>query len=343
MSNTATTAMMIPIVLGVLGSSRSGGRQDTPFRAGMVLTVAYAASIGGIMTPVGSPPNLIMMGLLDEIGGVELSFVTFMLFGVPIAIVYAAFLFLFVGRRLPAPRLAQVESAPVARPWTSGQRNCAIAFGVAVTLWVLPGLVTLFGITPPPAIDAVLDRLDEGVVAVMAAGLLFVLPVDWKRRQFTLEWGTASRIDWGTILLFGGGLSLGQLMFSTGLAAYIGEGFVRLSGADSLWAITAVVAALAIVLSEVASNTAATSMLVPVVLAICAAAGINPVPPALAACFGASFGFMLPVATPPNAIAYGTGFVPVTTMMRAGLIMDIVGFVIVMVALRILCPLLGYA
>lgn len=345
MSNTATTAMMIPIVLGVLGAaSKSATRSDRNFRAGLLLTIAYAASIGGMMTPVGSPPNLITIGLLEKIGGVRLDFVTWMLVAAPIALVYGALLLVMSRRAFPAPPHALLHAVETPREpsaWTAGQRNCAIAFGVAVVLWVLPGVAAMAGVSGTTG--EMLRRLDEGVVAILAAMLLFVLPVDWKRREFTIDWTTASRIDWGTILLFGGGLSLGQLMFTTGLAAAMGTAAVQASGAESLWAITAVATAVAIFLSEFASNTAATSMLIPVVLSITTAAGLNPVPPALGTCLGASLSFMFPISTPPNAIVYGTGMVPITTMMRYGIVMDVLGFVVIMAGLRILCPLLGLA
>jgi sodium-dependent dicarboxylate transporter 2/3/5 len=148
-------------------------------------------------------------------------------------------------------------------------------------------------------------------------------------------------IDWGTILLFGGGLSLGRLMFDTGLAEAIGRAMVRVSGAESLWALTAVAVVTGVLLSETCSNTASASMLVPVVIAIAQATGVSPVPPALGAALGASFGFMLPVSTPPNAIVYGSGLVPLREMIRAGAVLDAVGIAIIWLSLRLLCPLLG--
>lgn len=346
MSNTATTAMMLPIAMGLLGamSGASAGR-DRAFRAGFLLTIAYAASIGGLMTPVGSPPNLITIGLLDRIGGVHVSFLEWMMVAVPITLAYGGLLLFLRLRFFKAPphvriRVVEPASAP-RRPWTAGERNCAIAFGTAVVLWLLPGVAAIAGIDG--AVGTGIARLDEGVVAILAAMLLFVLPVNWSRREFTLDWAAASRIDWGTILLFGGGLSLGQLMFSTGLAEALGTSVVRASGADSLWAVTAVATGVAIVLSEFTSNTAAASMLVPVVLSIASAADLNPVPPALGTCLGASLSFMFPISTPPNAIVYGTGAVPFTTMMRFGLIMDVTGFLVILGGLRVLCPLVGFA
>jgi sodium-dependent dicarboxylate transporter 2/3/5 len=216
-----------------------------------------------------------------------------------------------------------------------------VAFGLAVTLWITPGVLALARGADSDAYRFVSTRLDEGVVALLAASLLFLLPVDWKRRQFTISWARASRIDWGTILLFGGGLSLGRLMFTTGLAERIGRSLIATSGAESLWAVTAVMTAVAILTTEVTSNTAATNMLVPVALAVAKAAGISPIPPALGVAFGASMAYMLPISTPPNAIVYGSGLVPVTAMIRCGLLLDLVSFAVILAGLRLLCPLLG--
>jgi sodium-dependent dicarboxylate transporter 2/3/5 len=185
------------------------------------------------------------------------------------------------------------------------------------------------------------SRLDEGVVAIIAAALLFVMPANWKKREFTISWDRAVRIDWGTIILFGGGLSLGKLMFSTGLAEVIGRGLTGITGASGIWGITAAVTLLAIVISETTSNTASANMVIPVAIALAKGMGVSPIPPALGACLGASFGFMLPVSTPPNAIIYGSGRVTITSMIRAGIVLDIIGFFVILTGLRILCHMLG--
>ncbi len=174
------------------------------------------------------------------------------------------------------------------------------------------------------------------------ASLLFILPVSVQGRVFTTNWKRAVRIDWGTILLFGGGLSLGKLMFSTGLADAFGANLTGLTGATGLWSITAVGVAMGIILSETTSNTASANMVIPVMIAIAISLGVSPLPPALGATLGASFGFMLPVSTPPNAIVYGSGMVPILTMVRKGILFDIGGFFIIMAGLMILCPLLGW-
>jgi sodium-dependent dicarboxylate transporter 2/3/5 len=345
MSNSATTAMMVPVATGVLDAARRAGRLPRSAPAASLLGIAYAASIGGIITPVGTPPNLITLGLLEKIAGVRINFLVWMLVATPISLAMALALFGLMAPRLrggasaagggPAPATTEAR-----QPWTRAQANVALAFTLAIVGWVTPGVASL--LWPGAAGTAWLAaHLDEAVVAVLAASLLFTLPVDFARRKFTLGWDSAAGIDWGTILLFGGGLALGRLMFTTGLAAVLGQHLVEISGAESLWGITALGLVAAVLLTEVTSNTAATNMLVPVILSVAQASGVSPVPPALGVCLGASMAFMLPVSTPPNAIVYGTGRVPVMFMLRHGIIMDVIGIAIIFVGLRLLCPLVG--
>jgi sodium-dependent dicarboxylate transporter 2/3/5 len=221
--------------------------------------------------------------------------------------------------------------------------NTLIAFGTALFLWIVPGVLPLVLNSDSPAAQFLDDRIPEAVAALLAALLLFVLPINLRRGEFTLTWQEAAKIDWGTILLFGGGLSLGALMFSTGVAEALGRGVTGATGIDSLWGLTAVAVAMGIFLSETTSNTAAANMLLPAVIAMSQANGVNPIPPAMGACLGASYGFMLPVSTPPNAIVYGSGLVPIPKMMRAGVVFDLCGFAVILLGLRILCPLMGFA
>ncbi len=342
MNNTATAAMMTPIARGILGK---GTHSHGGFGTGLMLLVGYAASIGGMLTPVGAGPNLITIGLLESMGGVRVNFVQWMILCVPIALMAMAALLAITTWLFP---LAEPQGARAAQDvarhtqkWLPGQRNTLVVFGTAVALWILPGVLAF---TMPDASITKLAgaRLDEGVVAIAAACLLFLMPVHWQSRTFTLGWKEAHEIDWGTLLMFGGGLALGRMMLVTGLAEAIGVTLVRLSGAESLWAITAMAAAVSIIVTEVMSNTAAIAMLVPVVIGIAQASGIHPVPPAMAVCLGGSFGFIMPIGTPPNAIVYGTGLIPLRSMMRAGILLDLIGFGIIVGGLRLLCPLLGF-
>jgi sodium-dependent dicarboxylate transporter 2/3/5 len=362
-SNTATTAMMLPIGLGILsalhrtrGDGSALGSRPWPFATGMMLMVSYAACIGGIGTPVGSPPNLIGITFINSATGVDIDFLTWMVIAVPMLVAMAAVLFLLLHRLHPekpaargAASLSDDMRQHVAReksslgPWTRGEINTLIAFGFAVVLWILPGVLSALGLADSAVSNWLEARLPEASVAVIAALLLFVLPVRLREGEFTLSWSEAVKIDWGTILLFGGGLTLGTLMFETGVARVMGEAFAAQLGTSSLWGFTFTAIAIGIVMSETTSNTAAANMVIPVVIAIAQASDLNPIPPALGAVFGASFGFMLPVSTPPNAIVYGSGLIPIPKMIRAGFIFDIVGLFVIWIGLRVMCPLLGLA
>jgi sodium-dependent dicarboxylate transporter 2/3/5 len=171
--------------------------------------------------------------------------------------------------------------------------------------------------------------LPESVAAMIGMTLLFVLPTNWRERTFTLTWKEAVQIDWGTILLFGGGLALGSLMFSTGLAEAVGHALQTLTGAHTVAAMTFLFTILAVFTSDLASNTASANVIIPIAIGLAQASGVSPLLPALGACLGASMGFLLPVSTPPNAIVYGSGLVPMTRMIRYGIAMDLAAALVV--------------
>jgi sodium-dependent dicarboxylate transporter 2/3/5 len=358
-SNTAATAMMFPIGLGIITAmagllEKKCGRTTDParlrFATGMMLMAAYASSVGGIGTPVGTPPNLIGMAMIEKFAGVKIPFFRWMLFAVPMLLVMYILLFflLYFLHRPEMPVIAgsrdyvRQELAKLG-PWSRGQKNALAAFLVTVVLWVIPGFLAVFGGSASPPAKWYSGHMPEAVAALCGAVLLFLLPVDWKKREFTITWRQAVDIDWGTLLLFGGGLSLGNLMFSTRLADHVGQGLLRISGAESLWGITFAAIFIAIIASEATSNTAAANMVVPVVICLAMAAGVNPVPPALGAILGCSWGFMLPVSTPPNAIVYGSGLVPIVKMIRAGFLFDLMGGMVIWACLRLLLPWIGLA
>ena len=330
LSNTATTAMLFPIALSIIGqaSGATGG-----FALALMLITAFGASIGGMATPVGTPPNLIGIALLERATAIRISFAGWMLIGVPLSVVMFGFMALYFratclrggAATLAGTRLAAEELRRLG-PLTRGQRNVLAAFGLTVLLWVAPGVLTLAGAGQGWFARALTASVPEAVAAMTGALLLFVLPVDWRARRFTLTWEQAVRIDWGIILLFGGGLSLGGLSFSTGLAEAIGRGVLAWTPTHTTLVLTAAFTGLTILLTETTSNTAAATMVVPVAIAVAQAAGVSPVHPALGATFGASMAFMLPVSTPPNAIVYSSGRVPITAMIRHGVAIDLFGF-----------------
>ena len=338
-SNTATTAMMYPIGLSIV-AHLTQGRESEPgnreFATAMMLMAAFGASIGGIGTPIGTPPNLIGIGMLTRIAGVKISFFQWMLLGIPIVLVLFAYLVAYFyyrsirGLDLDMSRSERIqEELRRLGPASKGQRNVLLAFGVTVTLWLLPGILTIVGFGETAFARGYAAAVPESVAAMVGAILLFVLPIAWRARKFTLSWEEAVRIDWGIILLFGGGLAMGELAFSTGLAEAMGRGITSWLPNRSEVALTILFTAVAIVMSEAASNTASANMIVPVAIAVSQAAGVNPLVPALGATLGASMGFMMPISTPPNAIVYSSGHVPITAMMRFGIGLDIVGFVVI--------------
>jgi solute carrier family 13 (sodium-dependent dicarboxylate transporter), member 2/3/5 len=358
-SNTATVAMLLPTALGFLTviakllQDRGLVAEDfDPLRlrvgAALMLILAYAATVGGLLTPVGSPPNLIGRGLIEEATGERISFAQWMGTALPLcAVMFVVLIVVTVLLNKPEiRRIDGVEEYVAAQraemgPLSRAEKNTIIAFAVTVSLWILPGVIALIAGTESSVYETVGDRLDEGVVAVLGASLLFLLPTDWGSRAFTLNWSDAARIDWGTIILFGTGIIFGALLSSTGLAETIGNSANDWLGLSSSAALTLFAVLLAIVVSETTSNTASASVVVPIIIPIAVAAGVNPFTPALAATFAASFGFMLPVSTPQNAVVYGSGAVRITTMIRTGAAFDVIGAIVIFVGLPIMVALLG--
>jgi sodium-dependent dicarboxylate transporter 2/3/5 len=356
-SNTATVAMLLPTAIGIL-SVIAKLLQDKelvapdfdPLRlrvgVALMLMLAYGASVGGLITPVGTPPNLIGRGLIEEATGERIGFLSWMLMALPIcALMFVALAgVLLLLNRPEIKRIegvheyVQQERAELG-PVTRAEKNTLVAFGVTVALWIFPGIIALTAGTDSALYETVGDRVNEGIVAVLGASLLFLLPTDWKRREFTLNWSDAAKIDWGTILLFGTGIIFGSLLAETGLAETIGNGSADLLGLTNTFAITIFAVILAIIISETTSNTASAAVVVPIIIPVAVAAGINPFVPALAATFAASFGFMLPVSTPQNAIVYGSGVVPITKMIRSGISFDVLGALLIVVMLPVLIDL----
>lgn len=347
-SNTAAVAIMVPMALGILSSLRSENT-PMPYESGVMLLLAYGAAAGGIATMIGTPPNLIGVGLLSQQAGISLSFFEWFSIGLPITCMMFLVIYVVLGWLHPPPRMFPVVSGqnPSVREmemsWSPGQKNTCLALGLAIGGWIVPGLLAVVLGRDAEIVVWLNARFPKELVPIMAAGLLFILPINFKSAEFTLTWGQAKNINWGTILLFGGGLAFGHLMVETGLAKIIGQGLVTMFGGETLWSLTAVAIGAALVLTEIASNTASASMLVPVVIAIAQAAGVSPIPPTMGVCLAASLAFVLPVSTPPNAIVYGTGLVPIQHMLRAGILLDIIGAVLVWITLWFLCPLLGLA
>jgi sodium-dependent dicarboxylate transporter 2/3/5 len=358
-SNTATTAMLLPVAIGLYQTIRRTAPDDPEtrrkldrFGGGMCLVLAYASSLGGTATPVGTGPNVIAMGMLEK-AGVPIDFGTWMLLALPTAAVMLVVMLWLAARTFPSP-IERVEGLTdeVARqlrelgPMRAGERRVLAVFGLTVVGWLLPSGLSL-ALGPAHPLAAWADgALDEGVVALLGASLLFVIP-DGTRdeggaRLHLVEWENAQDIDWGTLLLLGGGLALGTLTFQTGLAEALGRGVLELSGslAEHPAGLLAAATFLVIFLTEVTSNTATTSMMLPVIIGIAKASGFPAGPTAVAVTLAASYAFMLPVSTPPNAMAYGTRLIRLDSMVRLGVRLDLVGFVLLAAVGIVVLPML---
>jgi len=343
-SNTATAAMMLPIAIAVGEMFRPSDHEGTyEFGVALMLGVAYAASIGGISTLIGTPPNAILAGAANEILGVQIGFMQWMGVGVPVALVMLPTTWLLLTRVLYKPGnlagdAARIIDGEVARlgPPSKGERVTAVVFTLTALAWVFRSQKT-FGSITIPGLQTFAPNIADSTIAIAAAVALFLIPVDWRRGEFALDWKTARRIPWGVLVLFGGGLSLARAMEESGLAAWIGSGVSAL-GAVPAFVIVGFVAALIVFLTEVTSNTATATMAMPVMAGAAVGLGIPPLLPMTAAALGASMAFMLPVATPPNAIVFGSGYITIPQMSRAGLLLNLVAIVTITVLGAILVP-----
>jgi sodium-dependent dicarboxylate transporter 2/3/5 len=351
LSNTATAALLTPVAAGAV-APRGGVAPGPPsrFESSLLLMVAYGASIGGLATLVGTPPNLLTAGMLERIGGVRITFADWLVFGIPVSVtmmvVALGLANLTLGRgtsATPRAELAAGADDPDVPGRRAGARWTVSALLLALVLWTAPAVAGGIWGRSSAAARALDSHLPEAGVALLCGSLLFVAPVRLRPRQFALTWDHAQRINWGVLMLFGGGLSLGSLAQTTGLAKWAGEGVVRSGLADSPGGLLFVAIVAGVTLTEFASNTAAATLLLPVVIAAAKQAGFDPVAPALGCGLACSCAFVFPVSTPPNAIVFGTGRVPLTRMIRAGILVDLAAVFVLWVAVTLLGPLLPRA
>ncbi len=342
-SNTATTLMMAPIALSVAHTVLGDRARGHPFAIALLLGVAYAASIGGLGTKIGTPPNAFVVGFLEETAGIEISFLGWMLYALPVValLVPAAWWLLnHALYRYDAGELAAAHG--VVRGMrlqlgrmTPAERRVAAVFALVALLWAT---ATLWRRIPP------LAPLGDAWIAIFGAVLMFVIPSGMPRSRAhadgrLLDWAHAARIPWGVLLLFGGGLSLARAIEQTDLAVWLGRQLEPLAAADPLFVVLGVVT-LVIFLTELTSNTATVAALVPVVTALSTAPGVE-IPPVLLAAplaMAGSCAFMLPVATGPNAIVYASGDLTVAQMARAGFWLNLVGIVVITAVSLLLLP-----
>ncbi|MGH7572281.1 MAG: SLC13 family permease [Gemmatimonadota bacterium] len=330
-SNTATTLMLLPIGLSVVelaerrGSEPEGPSGEAPadrdpnFGPALLIAIAFAASLGGLGTLIGTPPNALTAAFLEETYGVRIGFARWLLVGLPLLLVALPIAYVILTRvtlpirlrELPGGRgLIESELASLG-PVSRAERMVAAVFLLAALLWITR-----------PLLESRIPGLTDAGIAVGAGLLLFLLPVDLRRGVFVLDWHSTERLPWGVLLLFGGGLSLAAAIDRSGLAVWI-AGLFEGAGPWPLILLLAAVTIVVIAFSELASNTATAAAFLPVVGALAVSVGRDPLLLVIPAGLAASGGFMLPVATPPNAIVYGSGRITVPQLARAGALLDL--------------------
>ena len=330
LSNTATTAMLLPIVAGLLTVLYPDGSWTSNRVKFLLLGIAYAASIGGIATPVGTPPNLIALGFLEK-EGIHIGFGEWVLKTLPISLLTFLVLVLVVKKlvgNLPLDKLT-TETLKEQKLNTT-QKVVFAVFLLVVFLWLLPSIVGILKTVYPPLgeIQTFLKHhLHYSVVAVLGAAILFILP-NMEEKKPILSAEDIKRIDWDTILLFGGGLTLGSLMFKTGLVHFFGQKLGTVLP-HSEFLVILVLVLVAIFLTEVSSNTATANVLVPVVIGLASQLGIDIQKAVIATTLACSYAFMLPMATPPNAIVFGFANFKISEMAKVGFLLNIVGGLII--------------
>lgn len=323
-SNTATVVMMLPMATSVIALARdedhaSPGSPGRAFDAALLLGVAYAASIGGLGTLIGTPPNALLAGFMRQTYNVEIGFLDWMLLGVPIVVIALPFAWLLLTKLL-----YRLGSEPVAGGAEMLERERRTLGPISRAEWAVGTItaVTAAAWVTRPLLDEWMPALTDAGIAIAGALLMFVVPGTIRPLRPVLTWTHAERLPWSVLILFGGGLSLAAAIQQTGLSAWIGGALGALGGLP-VFAVLVTVTAVIILLSELASNTATAAAFLPVAGSLALVIGADPLLLTLTTALAASGGFMLPVATPPNAIVYGTGALTIPEMARAGVLLNL--------------------
>ncbi|MGB0629571.1 MAG: SLC13 family permease [Alphaproteobacteria bacterium] len=337
-SNTATTLMMLPIALSVIDlTTNSGGSaaDKDRFARGLLIAVAYAASIGGIATLIGTPPNAVLAAYMSSAQGVHIGFAGWMMIGTPVAAVLLVVAWGLICRVFfPVGYIAVftikdalAEQSAGLGPMRGGERLSALLLSGLALMWLAQ-----------PVLSGYMPITDTGI-ALGAAILAFCIPVNLKERVFLMDWKHARKLPWEILLLFGGGLSLAAAITTSGLSLWIGEGFAGLGG-DSLIAAVLMIVLAIVFLTELASNTATAAIFIPVAVTLADGYGVDALIFGAPAALAASCAFMMPVATPPNAIVFGSGRLNVQNMCGVGLILNLIAAGAISVAAVYLLPLM---
>jgi sodium-dependent dicarboxylate transporter 2/3/5 len=359
-SNTATAMMMIPIAMApvatlipeAISTENGENTEQKQFAICLLLAVAYAATIGGMATLIGTPPNGILVAQISNIfpGAPSIDFFSWMIFAVPFVVIFLAIAWFWLTyvahrnlpREISGSREVIHQELTGMGPLGAGERWTLIIFSLVALAWIFRAEKTI-GDLVIPGINTYIPGISDATIAISGALILFLLPVDAEKGIFTLDWESARKIPWGVLILFGGGICLSEGIIASGLARVIASSFTVLQVLP-LILIVLLITLLITFLNEVVSNTAIASIMVPLMAITAVSMGINPLFLMVTAALASSLGFMLPVGTPPNAIAYGTGYISTKEMARAGFALNIIGCILVTLFMTFFVPMaLGFS
>lgn len=344
-SNTATAMMMLPIGLSVINLVKQANQTpQEPVPSGassfgplLMLSIAYACSIGGVGTLIGTPPNALLAGFFGETYGLDIGFARWLLVGLPVVLLALPLAFFVLRltfpltlKEIPGGRALIVQQLREMGPMAKPEKIVAGVFALVAVLWITR-----------PLLDNYVPGLSDAGIAMAGALLLFILPARWSKGVFILNWTWAKRLPWGVLLLFGGGLSLASAISTTGLAEWIGQALTAVHALPVV-VIMLAVSATVLFLTELTSNTATAAAFMPIMASVAIGIGQNPLLLAVPAALAASCAFMLPVATPPNAIVYGSEELTIPQMAKAGIGLNLLClFLIVAVCYTVLTAAFG--
>jgi sodium-dependent dicarboxylate transporter 2/3/5 len=359
-SNTATAAMMVPIVLSVIdvalrrrtgkGLAEHGGipgedRDMSNFALSALLGIAYAASIGGLGTIIGSPPNGILVRFVEQTSGIRIGFVEWMAIGVPAMLAFLPLAWFLNTTVMFPSRMTEIEGGreyvrdewAKLGPLNAGERATLAVFAVTVLLWMTSPLLGSWTVGDARPFSG----LSDAGIAILAAIALFLIPVDRAKGVRVMDWATAQKLPWGVLILFGGGLALAAATEANGVPQYIGSLAAGFAGWP-VWAVLLAIIAIMVFMSELTSNTAQVATMLPILAALAPVLGVPAGMLLVPATIAASCAFMMPVGTPPNAIVFGTGLLTIPQMAKAGFWMNLVGIVLITaLAYAVILPLLA--
>lgn len=338
-SNTATSVMMLPIGLAIISQLKDNPAtqedENVIFGKALMLAIAYSASIGGIATLIGTPPNLVFAGIVQEIYQIEISFSKWIMVGLPISILLlllcwqylTEYAFTFKQKEFPGGKAEIQRQLAALGKISYEEKTVLVVFLVTAIAWITRSFL----------LEKFIPGLDDTIIAIIAGILLFILPARKEQNRKILTWEEAVNLPWGVLLLFGGGLALAEGFKTSGLAAWLGEQMTSLEGMSLVLLLLILVAAVNF-LTEITSNLATTAMILPILAPLALVIDVHPFTLMVGATLAASCAFMLPVATPPNAVVFGSGYLKISDMVRAGVWLNFLSIALVALFVYFLLP-----